>query len=365
MDLEFHQLDLRYEALRARRPAGERRLLASLAEKSQQVPIVVVALAGDAGRYVVIDGHKRIRALKILRRDTVLATVWSLSESEALILDSSFRSSETPTALEQGWLVRTLHEEHGLSGDELAARFGRSTSWVSRHLGLVRELPSSVQEHVRAGRIPPQAAMRYLLPMCRAWRVDACALADASAREHLSSRDVGELYRAWQTAGPSVRERLIAEPALFLRSRRELARQDSPVPVSAAEKLRRDLELIGVLARRAVRVVKASPSCDRGLSGLVASALTDLARLVRALKEAPPSHAESEPTHRDSGDVSTGREPAPDRADAEAVSQGGPEGDRVAIGGGPAHREARQGQRVQGSDPGALHRLPRQLGPGP
>jgi hypothetical protein len=42
MDLEFHQLDLRYEELRGRSPARERRLLSSLMEVGQQVPIVVV-----------------------------------------------------------------------------------------------------------------------------------------------------------------------------------------------------------------------------------------------------------------------------------------------------------------------------------
>ena len=44
MDLEFHQLDLRFEHLRVRRPDRERRLLASLAASGQQVPIVVVAV---------------------------------------------------------------------------------------------------------------------------------------------------------------------------------------------------------------------------------------------------------------------------------------------------------------------------------
>ena len=41
MQLEFHQLELRYERLRIVRPEQERRLLASLAEVGQQVPIVV------------------------------------------------------------------------------------------------------------------------------------------------------------------------------------------------------------------------------------------------------------------------------------------------------------------------------------
>lgn len=42
MQLEFHQLELRYERLRIVRPEQERRLLASLADVGRQVPIVVV-----------------------------------------------------------------------------------------------------------------------------------------------------------------------------------------------------------------------------------------------------------------------------------------------------------------------------------
>jgi len=60
MQLEFHQLDRRWEHLRVRHPARQRRLLASLAEVGQPTPIVVVAAEGRADRYVVIDGYKRI-----------------------------------------------------------------------------------------------------------------------------------------------------------------------------------------------------------------------------------------------------------------------------------------------------------------
>lgn len=49
-----------------RQPVRERRLLASLADAGQQMPIVVVA-AGAA--YVVVDGHKRVRCLRRLHRD--------------------------------------------------------------------------------------------------------------------------------------------------------------------------------------------------------------------------------------------------------------------------------------------------------
>jgi hypothetical protein len=60
MQLEFHQLERRWEHLRVRHAARQRRLLASLAESDQQTPIVVVAAEGAAERYVVIDGYKAI-----------------------------------------------------------------------------------------------------------------------------------------------------------------------------------------------------------------------------------------------------------------------------------------------------------------
>ena len=72
MQLELHQLELRYEALRRRAPEQEKRLLAALAQHGQQAPIVVVG--GEGGRAVVVDGYKRLRALRQLKADTVLVT---------------------------------------------------------------------------------------------------------------------------------------------------------------------------------------------------------------------------------------------------------------------------------------------------
>src|SRR6202034_2277164 len=123
MQLEFHQLDRRWEHLRVRHPARQRRLLASLAESGQQTPIVVVAADGDADRYVVIDGYKRIAALEPLGRDTADAVVWPMSEAAAVLLDRSLRLSEHETALEVGWLLAELEQRFGYGLDELARRF--------------------------------------------------------------------------------------------------------------------------------------------------------------------------------------------------------------------------------------------------
>ena len=57
--------------------------MASLAAVGQQLPVVVVR-AEESSRYVVVDGYKRVRALRKLRRDRALTTVWELEQSEAL-----------------------------------------------------------------------------------------------------------------------------------------------------------------------------------------------------------------------------------------------------------------------------------------
>src|SRR6516225_8209917 len=107
MQLEFHQLDRRWEHLRVRHPARERRLLASLAEAGQQMPIVVVA--ADSA-YVVVDGHKRVRCLHRLQHDTVSAVAWEMPAPDALIFRQLLQTEATSCAFEQGWLLRTLHE---------------------------------------------------------------------------------------------------------------------------------------------------------------------------------------------------------------------------------------------------------------
>lgn len=369
MDLEFHQLDLRYEALRVRRAEAERRLLGSLSEAGQQVPIVVVALADEPGRYAVIDGYKRIRALRRLGRDTVCAMVWPVCEAEALVTDRAHRESATLSALEQGWLLRELRERHGLSGEELATRFCRSPSWVSRHLGLVREIPQAVQEHVRAGRLPAQAVMKYLLPIYRVRPEDADALAGAAVRVRLSSRDMGELCRAWQRASERERARLVAEPELFLRARREMSSPD-PRPEATVDKVRRDLELVGVLVRRSGRLLRlggevASADEREQLRSLAGQAMADLRRLQQQLQEADKANAEPAATHNDPGALRAGNEPAPDRGEPEGLPQGGEVRDPLRVSGATASDANQPGGGAPYAHPRALRVVRGQPGPGP
>ena len=250
MELEFHQLDVRYERLRVRQPARERRLLASLADAGQQMPIVVVT-AGAA--YVVVDGHKRVRCLRRLQRDTVAAVIWEMPEPEALIFRQLLHTDATDSALEQGWLLRTLHDDHGLALDTLARRFDRSVSWVSRRLSLVRTLPDPIQQHVHDGQLVAHAAMKYFVPLARANAADCVRLVEAIVPHRLTTRQIGRLYDAYVSGPDATRELVLTDPLLVLRVTDETSRAPVRPDVSAPEALLTDLHILGAVARRAAR----------------------------------------------------------------------------------------------------------------
>jgi ParB family transcriptional regulator, chromosome partitioning protein len=250
VDLELHQLELRHEGLRVRHPARERRLFASLADTGQQTPIVVVTTGPT---FVVVDGHKRVRCLRRLQRDTVAAVVWDMPEADALLLRHLLQTDARDSAFEQGWLLRTLHEQHGWTLEALARRFDRSVSWVSRRLSLVRTLPDAVQQHVQAGRLVAHAAMKYLVPVARANGADCVRLANALAPHRLSTRQVGQLYQVYVTGTAASRELVLTDPLLVLRVTEDDARAAVRPDASAPEALISDLHVLGAIARRIIR----------------------------------------------------------------------------------------------------------------
>lgn len=248
MELELHQLELRYEALRKRAPLAERALLGSLAEHGQQLPIVVVS---EQARFIVIDGYKRVRALKRLARDTVRVADWQMPELEALLLERRLRCGRED-ALDQAWLLAELAERFGLTLEELARRFERSRSWVSRRLGLIQALPQSIHEQVRAGTLAAHAAMKYLLPLARANAPAATQLAAAIIPLKLTSRQVGALYAGWQSGTQLTRELILTRPQIYLHAQST----QSPASLSTVERWLRDLGALGGIAQRARRTLE-------------------------------------------------------------------------------------------------------------
>jgi len=365
MKLEFHQLDRRYEHLRVHRREQQKRLLASLAAAGQQTPIVVVAVSDKTDRYLVIDGYKRVVALEQLGRDTVEAVIWPMSEAEALVLERSMRLSERETALEQGWLLAELEQRFGYSLDDLARRFDRSVSWVSRRLALVELLPKMVQQKVRLGEISAHVAMKCLVPVARANIEDCGRMADALATHRFNSRQAGQLYAAWRDASPSIRQRILEEPQLFLRAQQQI----QPQPLPLADELLRDLTMVVQITSRASRrLARAAPLMDSGqfeaAQRKIECAIKDLGDLAQRIQK-EQHHVEQRSTDGDSGTARSESFQTRDCPSAGTIAFDRAQSPAVTIVGCAAFDPSRESRTVPATDPGTVGQLQGQSRPGP
>lgn len=253
VELPLEALDLRYAGLRVRRPAVEKRLFASMEEVEQQSPVIVVA-GEDPGRYVLVDGRKRVRALKRLRADVVKAVVWEMSPSEALVRSYQLQAGTGWNVLEEGWLVWELARGAGLSLGEVGHKLDRSKGWVSGRLGLVESLPETVQEGVRSGKIGAYTATRHLLPFARANAADCEKLAEKIVENGFRSREVETLCRHYASAGAKTAKRILEDPVRFLKAMEQSRKGVQDPCLSEAEnRCLRLLELIGNVSLGLVR----------------------------------------------------------------------------------------------------------------
>jgi hypothetical protein len=247
VDVDLHQLELRHHDLRIHDAEQRRRLVGSVAEVGQQVPVIVIR---EAERFVLIDGYLRVEALRKLGRDTAAATAWPVTEIDALVQRRHLAS--TSAAIEDAWLLARLRE-HGLSFDDLAQRLCRSKSWVSRRLALIEVLTPVAQARVRAGTVPPHAAMKYLVPLARANRRQCEQLIAGLGDMRVSDRELAALYDAWRCADRAGKQRIVAEPLLFLRA---LAATAMAAVEDDAAPLYKDLTTLAAIAWRAGRRVR-------------------------------------------------------------------------------------------------------------
>jgi hypothetical protein len=250
VEIDLHQLDLRHRDLRIIDVERRRRLIGSIAEVGQQVPVVVIA---EGDRFVLIDGYLRVEALRRLHRDTAMATVWAVPELDALVHHRQLAVARR-SALEDAWLLGRLRE-HGLSLEQLARRLCRSKSWVSHRLGLLDALAVAAQDRVRAGTVPPHGAMRYLVPFARANKAQCERMLVQLGDTRVSDRELGALYTAWKRADRAGKQRIVDDPRLWLRAW-AATQAGRSADNDAAGSLLKELTALGAIAWRASRRAK-------------------------------------------------------------------------------------------------------------
>ncbi|HVA19370.1 MAG TPA: ParB N-terminal domain-containing protein [Solirubrobacteraceae bacterium] len=225
LEIDLHRLELRFAETRLPEPRAIERLAQSIEQCGQLIPCVAVPADGAQPpplieRWVLIDGYRRVAALKRLGRDTAQVQVWRCELAHGLLQALACAQARRSDPIEEALLLRELLEGFGLTQHELARRSGRNISWVNRRLTLLTGLPQECLAAVRTGTVSCWAATRVLAPLARANATHAAALLKAAREQPLSTRELSEWFAHYQRASRPVRERMVVQPGLFLKALR-------------------------------------------------------------------------------------------------------------------------------------------------
>jgi len=227
--VELHRLQLRFADTRVREARAIEQLARSIQSCGQLVACIAVrdldvveaATEESAARaidgWVLIDGYRRVQALRRVGCDLARVQLWNCDVAQGLLAVLSGSQGRAYAPIEQALLLREL-QVLGLSRHEMARRSGRDVSWISRRLQLVSELPDSVLAAVREGTLSCWAATRVISPLARANSEHAEALLAAVREQALSTRELRLWLQHYQGATRQTRERMVQHPKLFLQA---------------------------------------------------------------------------------------------------------------------------------------------------
>ncbi len=98
--------------------------------------------------YEIIAGERRVRASKMAGLETIPAIVRNLDDNQMMeiaLLENLQR--ENLSAIEEAVAYKTMIDKLGLTQEELSVKVGKSRSYITNMLGLLR-LPKEIQEMV-------------------------------------------------------------------------------------------------------------------------------------------------------------------------------------------------------------------------
>lgn len=148
IQIDLHRLDLAFAATRIANVPAVRQLADSIRECGQLVPCIAAGSPED-GALALVDGYRRVSALRRLGADTSLVQCWRCSVGQAITQLLAQSCSRRFDPIEEALLLRELIDAHGLSQREAARKCARDVSWVQRRLVLLDALPQELMQAVR------------------------------------------------------------------------------------------------------------------------------------------------------------------------------------------------------------------------
>jgi len=230
-EIDLHRLIMRFDHIRMMEPEAIGRLRYSI-ERFGQLSPVIVNLEGTQD-LILMDGYKRVQAIRGCCKDTVLAEIWNTDEHTALFRLLSENQHKNNEVIEESLMLRELKNRYNLSLGQIAQNIGRDITWVSRRVDMVNTLPDDILDAVRKGDISAWSASRILAPLARANTEHARHLVEELKKKPLSTRELNTLYKHYKKSNQSVREKIIKEPALFIKSLKNLEHEKNALKLYA------------------------------------------------------------------------------------------------------------------------------------
>ena len=179
-------------------PEAFAELVHSIKELGVLQPIVVRSIPGEAGKYELIMGERRLRASKEAGLAKIPAVIRETADENMLrdaLLENLHRSDLNP--LEEASAYQQLLEDFGITQEELANRIGRSRPKITNSIRLLK-LPAEVQRKVAAGVLSAGHARALLAIEDPSRQLD---LANKVINEGLSVRSLEEIVAIAKPGG--------------------------------------------------------------------------------------------------------------------------------------------------------------------
>ena len=275
----LEELGDRLSELRLCKPAAVERMRRSLEQHGQ---LTALTAFDDGDELQLIDGFKRLRAATRLGWSSVRVRVLEHDEATATAVIVTLHDQRGLSELEEGWIVRSLCREHGLSQGAVGRMMSRHKSWVSRRLLLAEGLDEVVQADVRLGLLSARSALAVAaLP-----RGNQQQAAELVMGRGMTTRQAEALVRQLRglDSDEARAEQIAKWPETPARTTSDTGRAR---PRSDAEQLLADVAALKRLCVRLEVHLLATPiSLDS--PEVAREALIDLAALLETLKAAIP-----------------------------------------------------------------------------
>jgi ParB family transcriptional regulator, chromosome partitioning protein len=212
-EIEIAHLDLRYAHTRIRNIRSERRLCASLESHGQITPVVVVPQ--DPLGHILLDGYLRVAALKCLGQDRVMAEIHE-GEQETVIQVMCRTQARRWEIFEHAELIKEIMVRFDYTQADMARFLGKSESFISRRLLVLKSLDDEMRDHVQKGRISIWVAARILAPLARANKDHARQVMTHIIAHPFTTREMMDWFKAYREANKKNRLSMVENPRMVL-----------------------------------------------------------------------------------------------------------------------------------------------------